>query len=264
MMIRSIARGLQRSDPELAATLLKWSPKIENIVHGVMRATGQDEEDIIQDLLLKVLSDVRAYRKEQIRYTPPGGKRQIWDVIEIVNICGVVTYHLQRGDYKMSLLEGTPGLEPLVKCSLSTFVYTGIIQHTHDVFSRFFQSRNGFSKAAPDTQRVFNRAKRQFVEVTRGRSVRTTHTVGIEEAEDVSYTSGIDSALNIGDLLASPESDIYILRAVHECGEDSPIVRQLVANSLRYHAHQGPSRSSAHRRIPSRSGGWGKQLHQGE
>jgi len=263
-MIRSIARGLQRKDPELAATLLKWSPKIENIVHGVMRATGQAEEDIIQDLLLKVLYDVRAYRKEQIRYTPPGGKRQIWDVLEIVNICGVVTYHLQRGDQKMSLLDGTPGLEPLVKCSLSTFIYTGIIQHTHDVFSRFFQSRNGFSKEVPDTQRVFNRAKRQFVEVTRGRSIRTAHVVDIEEAESIAYTSMMDSALNLENILASPDSSTYISRAVHECGEDSPIVRQLVANSLRYHAHQGPSRSPARRRIPSRSGGWGKQLHQGE
>lgn len=169
--------GITKQDPELASILEKWTPKIENVVRGIVRDTHELEEDVYQSVLCKIVQDVQAYRKNQVRFHPTGvKKRQIWNVIEEFPDA-ILAY---RGEV-VSLISRSK-IEAIPKASLSTFVYLGIEQHASDVYGRFFKKKNGFAKeAAAAGGMVFNRAARKMVPVTRGHYVRAVTTIPIQD-----------------------------------------------------------------------------------
>jgi hypothetical protein len=187
--------SLHREDPEMAAVVKKWMPKIGNLVHSLMQSTGESEEDCQQGLLLKIVFDIKSYRLHQVRYTPPGKVRQLWEVIETFEDA----YLVRRKDEMLLLSKSV--VEHFEKCSMSSFVYTGMIQHLSEQFSRRFSERRGFKKRTKeDSEMVFSRAHRRMVSTTRGRYQRVYSEAPARELFDDD-----GSSLTELDLAASPE-----------------------------------------------------------
>ena len=207
MIDESTVASLRQQDPELADIIRKWSPKLENVINAVRRVTGDGREDIEQSYLLKIVTVAHDYRKPQIRFIK-GGKRQLWTILSETK----EEYTATRGRHTRTLLKSD--CEVIRRASLSTMVFTGIIQHTSDLLGRYFKAKNGFVRGAVEDGLVFNRAKRTYVTATRGKYVRTVTEVPLIVSDDDGESFGLDMVAGL-----DPEQMMLLAERIKDSGQ---------------------------------------------
>jgi hypothetical protein len=140
---------LKKQDEDLASMVTKWRPRILALAHKLARNTGDEFEDVVQDFLQKMWTDIEYYKVPQVRYT-----KQIWEVRQ----CIEDTLHLRRtanGKTQEIFLKKSE-TEEIKKSSLGTFVYAGLQQYYLDRQSSHYTAKNGYAvnEADPKTKRT--------------------------------------------------------------------------------------------------------------
>src|SRR5271166_6057530 len=79
---------LKKQDVDLATMVLKCKPRILGLAHKLVRNTGDELEDIVQDFLQKIWTDIAYYKQPQVRY-----QKGIWEVVAVLEND---TLHLKR------------------------------------------------------------------------------------------------------------------------------------------------------------------------
>jgi hypothetical protein len=131
--------NLKKQEPDLAFVLLKWRPRILGLAHRLNRNTGDDIEDVLQDFIAKVWTDVQYFKQPQVRY-----QKGIW---EVVSVLANDTLHLKRTANKKTqeIFLKRSETEEIKQTSLATFVYSGLQQYYLDRNASHFTQQNGYA-----------------------------------------------------------------------------------------------------------------------
>jgi hypothetical protein len=157
MLNEQFLQSLAKEDADFAQQVRRWMPKICNIASELSRTFSESQEDIAQDILVKMWSNIQDYRTKQVRW-----KKQIWAILEDGPIM-----RLRRGDQEISL--SREECEPIQKASMGTFVYSGLLQFCADRYAKHYTEKNGYraNPSQPTIERtVLDRSKRQIITKT--------------------------------------------------------------------------------------------------
>jgi hypothetical protein len=147
---------LKKQNEDLAAMVTKWRPRILSLATKLARNMGDEFEDVVQDFLQKMWTDIEYFKQPQVRYLK-GAKDQkgIWEVVASLEN---EMFHLRRtahGKTQEIFLKRSE-TEEIKKASMGTFIYAGLRQYYLDRLSSHHTARNGYAvnEEDPATKRT--------------------------------------------------------------------------------------------------------------
>lgn len=185
-VLNDVIRSLKRDDPYLAKCLKKWSGYLLDSVNRASHVTAQDPEDLLQELLGRIVETRMMYQLPLYRY-----KKAIYQLVDedgsLVKL-KIPAYRKTKTDEKPFWVHRYL-VTPVKKAKLESMIYTGISQQYCDLLASHFIQRKGYRVTGHSEQLVKIRSAKD------GQTYRKKKVRHIEQfAVPVDYDS-LDSNL---------------------------------------------------------------------
>jgi hypothetical protein len=192
--LKSLLRGMQRENPELAQAVQKWSSFLLHAVEAAAQVTDLPPEDILQDIMLGICKVRDMYAKPLWRY-----EGHLYEIVASNGQVALIQTLKHNTKFKRSLWVNFADLKQVRLGKIESRVYSEIHQQYVDLLTAFFTAKRGF---------VVDSVEQRLVLVRSGPRRNCTRYKKVKNIRKVVHLVDIDVPVNkeVVDLTIYPSS----------------------------------------------------------